>query len=77
MGGGRWQKSQNLRDGFGRKTFLASPGFEGGRDHDLRNVGDLLKLEKTRHGFSPRATRMEPSPADTLIFSSMRSISDI
>ena len=39
----------------------------GGRSHKPRNAGDLLKLERYRHGFFPRAPRKRERPADALI----------
>lgn len=38
--------------------MIASFEVEG-RDHELRNIGGLWKLEKARYGVSSRASRME------------------
>lgn len=55
------------RESEGMTAGYPSTGFEGGRDHESKNVGGLWKLGEARKCVLSKASRMEYSPASTLI----------
>ena len=60
-----------------KKASTTIPGFEGGgRGHKPRNAGTSRSRKKQGIGFSSGASRKEYGPANTLIFSPVRPVSD-
>ena len=68
------QERQNQREA-GRCSAAASDS--GGRDHEPRNVGSPWKPEETRKQVLPSGLQKGHSPADTLMFSSVQSLSRV
>ena len=63
------QKSKNLRHGVLKKTRFVIAGFEGGaKGYSSKIEGSFYKIWKgPQNRFSPRASRMEHRPANSLI----------